>query len=148
MNVAITDAGYVPHKSINVGLAIETPKGVVIAVIEDVAECDDAELMERIAAAVEAVRSGDTQAVKTSGACMTISNVGMFRTDLFIPIIHPGEAAILGISSIAERPAVVDGALAVRQTMTITLCVDHRIADGASAARFLAAVAGYLEALK
>jgi len=148
LNVTITDAGYVPHKSIDVGLAIETPKGVVIAVIEDVAGCDDVALMDRIAAAVEAVRSGNTQAVKTSGACMTISNVGMFRTDLFIPIIHPGEAAILGISSIAERPVVVEGAVAVRKTMTVTLCVDHRIADGAAAARFLAAVADFLEAMK
>ena len=95
---------------INLGLAVETPKGVVIAVIEDVAGCDDAELMDRIASAVEAVRGGDTQAVKTSGACMTISNIGMFRTDLFIPIIHPGEAAILGIGSIAQRPVVVAGA--------------------------------------
>jgi pyruvate dehydrogenase E2 component (dihydrolipoamide acetyltransferase) len=148
LNVAFTDAGYVPHKSVNLGLAIETPKGVVIAVIEDVAKCDDVELMDRIATAVAAVRGGDTWAVKTGGACMTISNVGMIRTDLFIPIIHPGEAAILGIGSIAARPVVVEGALAVRQTMTATLCIDHRIADGAVAARFLAAVAAYLESLK
>ena len=88
------------------------------------------------------------QAVKTGGACMTISNIGMFRTDLFMPIIHPGEAAILGVSSIAQRPVVVEGAVAVRKTMTITLCVDHRIADGAAAARFLAAAAAFLESLK
>jgi len=148
LNVAVTDAGYAPHKSVNVGLAIETPKGVVIAVIDDVAKCNDAELMARTVSAVETVRSGNIQAVKTDGACITISNVGMFRTDLFIPIIHPGEAAILGIGSIAERPVVIKGAVAVRKTMTITLCVDHRIADGAAAARFLAAVATYLESLK
>jgi len=148
LNVAFTDAGYVPHKSVNLGLAIETPKGVVIAVIEDVAKCDDAELMDRMASAVEAVRGGDMQAVKKSGACMTISNIGMVRTDLFIPVIHPGEAAILGVSSIAQRPVVVEGAVAVRPTMAITLSVDHRIADGMAAARFLAAVATYLESLK
>ena len=147
LNVTFTDAGYVPHKSVNLGLAIETPKGVVIAVVEDVANCDDVELTDRIASAVEAVRSSDTRAVKKGGACMTISNVGMIRTDQFIPIIHPGEAAILGVSSIAQRPAVVEGAVAVRPTMTITLCVDHRIADGMVAARFLAAVAAYLESL-
>ena len=61
---------------------------------------------------------------------MTISNVGMFRTDLSIPIIHPGKAAMLGIGTLAERPAVVARGLAVRQTMPMTLCVDHRIADG------------------
>jgi pyruvate dehydrogenase E2 component (dihydrolipoamide acetyltransferase) len=148
LNVSFTEAGYVPHQTINIGLAVETPEGVVIAVIDDVAPCDDAELTRRMAAAVEALRRGDTAAVKTSGACMTISNIGMFRADLFIPIIHPGEAAILGIGTIAERPAVVHGTLAVRRTMPITLCVDHRIADGAAASRFLAALAGYLESLK
>ena len=136
LNVAFADAGYAPHKSVNVGLATETPKGVVIAVVEDVDKCDDVELTKRIASAVEAVRGGDAASVKTSGACMTISNIGMVRTDLFIPIIHPGEAAILGVSSIAPRPVVVDGAVAVRPTMTITLAVDHRIADGMTAARF------------
>ena len=148
LNVTFTDAGYVPHKSVNVGLAIETPKGVVIAVIEDVANYDDVKLTDRIASAVTSVRDGDTQAVKTGGACMTISNVGMVRTDLFIPVIHPGEAAILGVSSIAQRPVVVEDAVAVRPTMTITLCIDHRIADGMAAARFLATMAAYLESLK
>ena len=111
LNVTFTDAGYVPHKTVNLGLAIETPQGVVIAVIDDVAQCDDVDLMNRMASAVEAVRGGGTRTVKTSGACMTISNVGMVRTDLFIPIIHPGEAAILGVSSIAPRPVVVEAPL-------------------------------------
>jgi pyruvate dehydrogenase E2 component (dihydrolipoamide acetyltransferase) len=148
LNVALTEAGYVPHKSIDIGLAVETPEGVVIGVIEDVAHCDDAALMNRIGAAVDALRRGDMAAVKTSGACMTISNIGMFRADLFIPIIHPGEAAILGVGTLAQRPAVVAGALAVRQTMPLTLCVDHRIVDGAVASRFLAALAGYLEGIR
>jgi pyruvate dehydrogenase E2 component (dihydrolipoamide acetyltransferase) len=148
LNVTYTDAGYVPHNSVNVGLAVETPKGVVVAVVEDVAGCSDEELTGRIASAAEAVRSGKMQAVKTAGACMTISNIGMVRTELFIPVIHPREAAILGIGSIAQRPVVIDGALAVRPTMPITLCVDHRIADGMVAARFIAAVVAYLESLK
>ena len=109
LNVAYTDAGYVPHKAVNLGLAVETPKGVVIAVVEDVAGCGEEELTGRIASAAEAVRGGDMQAVKTGGACLTISNIGMVRTELFIPVIHPGEAAILGISSIAQRPVVVAG---------------------------------------
>jgi pyruvate dehydrogenase E2 component (dihydrolipoamide acetyltransferase) len=148
LNVTYSDAGYVPHKTVNVGMAVETPQGVVIAVVEDVAGCGDEELTDRIASAAEAVRRSDMQAVKTGGACMTISNIGMVRTELFIPVIHPGEAAILGIGSIAQRPVVVDGALAVRPTMPITMCIDHRVADGMVAARFLAAVVAYLESLK
>lgn len=148
LNVAITEAGFVPHESVNVGLAIETSEGVIIAVVDNVDQGDDVELTTRIDAVVETVRRGDMQAIKTHGACMTISNVGATRTDLFIPIIHPGEAAVFGISSIADRPVVVDGEVVACRTMGVTFCVDHRISDGAVAAKFLAAVAGYLESLQ
>ena len=60
LNVIFTEAGYVPHKSIDIGLAVETPEGVLIAVIEDVAGCDDTALMDRIGSAVEAVRQVGT----------------------------------------------------------------------------------------
>lgn len=145
LNVQYTDAGLVPHKAINVGLAIETPKGVVIAVVDDVARQDLAALTGKIKALVEAGREGNFKDLKTHGACMTISNVGIYRVDAFYPIIHPGEAAIVGVGSLAERPVVAGGQVVARKTMPISLCVDHRIADGAIAARFLKALAEYLE---
>lgn len=145
LNVQYTNAGLVPHKAINVGLAIETPKGVVVAVVDDVAKQDLAALTGKIKAVVEAGRAGNFKDLKTHGACMTISNVGMYRVDAFYPIIHPGEAAIVGVGSLAERPVVDGGKVVARKTMPISLCVDHRIADGAIAARFLKAMAKYLE---
>lgn len=145
LNMQYTDAGLVPHKATNVGLAIETPKGVVIAVVDDVDKQDLTTLTGKIKALVEAGQAGNFKNLKTHGACMTISNVGMYRVDAFYPIIHPSEAAILGVGSLAERPVVVSGQVVVRKTMPISLCVDHRIADGAIAARFLKAMAKYLE---
>lgn len=145
LNVQYTDAGFVPHKAINVGLAIETPKGVVIAVVDDVDKQDLATLTGKIKDLVAAGQAGNFKDLKTHGACMTISNVGMYRVDAFYPIIHPGEAAIVGVGSLAERPVVAGGQVVARKTMPISLCVDHRIADGAVAARFLKAMAKYLE---
>ena len=145
LNAQYTLAGLVPHKAINIGLAIETPKGVIIAVVEEVDKPDLTALTGRIKALAEAGRAGNFKDLQTHGACMTISNVGMYRVDAFYPIIHPGEAAIVGVGSLAERAVVAGGQVVVRKTMPISLCVDHRVADGAVAARFLKALAEYLE---
>ena len=146
LNMQYTDAGLVPHSEINVGIAIETPKGVVIAVVDDIDKQDLVTLTGKIEALVEAVRAANFQDLNSHGACMTISNVGMYRVDAFYPIIHPGEAAILGVGTLADRPVVVaNGQVVARKTMPISLCVDHRIADGAIAARFLMAMVQYME---
>jgi pyruvate dehydrogenase E2 component (dihydrolipoamide acetyltransferase) len=148
LNVAWSEAGYVPRRAMNVGLAIETPKGVMIAVVENVDKRDVADLSAEIEKLAAVVRGTAPGAIKSAPACMTLSNVGMYRADWFIPIIHPGEAAMLGVGSLAERPIAVNGEVAVRATLPVTLCVDHRIADGAAAARFLQAFAAYLEKLE
>jgi pyruvate dehydrogenase E2 component (dihydrolipoamide acetyltransferase) len=147
LNVTITANGYAPRASVDVGLAIETPRGVVIAVVENVNRLDAVALSDRIRSVVEHIRSEGLRAIKSSGACMTISNVGMYRADWFIPIIHPGETAILGVGSLAERAVVAQGTVVARPTLPLTLCVDHRIADGAVAARFLKVLADYVEKL-
>jgi len=146
LNMQYTDAGLVPRNGIKVGLAIETPKGVVITVVDDIYKQDLTILTGKINILVEAGRAGNFKDINTHGACMTISNVGMYRVDTFYPIIHPGEAAIVGVGSLADRPVVIaNGQVVARKTMPISLCVDHRIADGAIAARFLKAMAQYLE---
>ena len=147
LNVQLAEGGYVPRKYISVGLAIETDRGVVVAVIGEVDKLEIAELSKRIDEAVSAARGGRVEDLDSSGASMTISNLGKYRVETFIPIIHPGQAAILGIGSIAERPVAAGGKIVIRKTMSVTLAVDHRIADGAVAARFMEAFAKYLEGL-
>jgi len=76
----------------------------------------------------------------------TVSNLGMFGVDVFGAIINPPEAGILAVGSIEKRPVVIDDQLTIRPTMWLTLSVDHRVTDGASAARFLQTLVSYLEA--
>jgi len=146
-NTTYTPEGYKPNSGVNVGMAIETPQGVIIAVIEDVDQKDAAQISEEMARIATNAKTGDFAGLKMTDACMTISNLGMYRVDTFIPIIHPGETAILGIGSVAQRPVVRDDTIVPCLNMPVTICVDHRVADGAIAARFLAAFANYLETL-
>ncbi|HZK67609.1 MAG TPA: 2-oxo acid dehydrogenase subunit E2, partial [Chloroflexota bacterium] len=80
-----------------------------------------------------------------SGGTFTITNLGMFGVDSFTPIVNPPEAAILGVGRIAEKPVGRDGQLVLRPVMTLSLSVDHRVVDGAPAARFLQRVKELLE---
>jgi pyruvate dehydrogenase E2 component (dihydrolipoamide acetyltransferase) len=83
-----------------------------------------------------------------SGSTFTISNMGMLNVENFTAIINTGEAAILAVSSTLPQPAVRDGAVVVRQIMKMTLSSDHRIVDGALAARFINAIKQKLEDLE
>jgi pyruvate dehydrogenase E2 component (dihydrolipoamide acetyltransferase) len=83
---------------------------------------------------------GKLQPADITGATFTISNLGMFQVDAFTAIIVPPQAGILAVGAIADRAVVIDGKVAVRPMMTLTLSSDHRVADGARAALFLADV--------
>lgn len=144
LNQAYSEKGYLLRQEINVGLAVETPAGVIIAVIDQVNQLGFPELSEEINRTVELAKAGSFNAIKKEGGCMTISNLGVYPVESFFPIIHPGESAILGVGSITERPVVQEGRIVARTTAPISLCVDHRIADGAVAARFLEAFGSYL----
>lgn len=147
LNTAYTPEGYKPNSDINIGMAIETPQGVIITVIEKPDQKDAAQISEEMDRIAAKAKTGDFAGLKMTDACMTISNLGRYRIDTFIPIIHLGETAILGIGSIAQRPVVRDGSIVPCLNMPVTMCIDHRIADGAIAARFLEAFANYLETL-
>jgi pyruvate dehydrogenase E2 component (dihydrolipoamide acetyltransferase) len=79
------------------------------------------------------------------GGTFTLSNLGMFRVDQFQAILNPPQSAILAVGRIRERPVALDGVAVVRPTMVLTLSVDHRLLDGAQAARFLERVAQLVE---
>jgi len=80
-----------------------------------------------------------------SGGTFTVTNLGVLGVDSFDPIINPPQVAILGVDRISERPTAVDGEVAVRSWMGFDLSFDHRVVDGADAARFLDTLAGYIE---
>ena len=140
-----TAEGYRLLATVNVGLAVETPAGVLVGVLRDVDKCSLAELSRRTAALAEEARAGRLAPSGAVDAFLTVSNLGAYRVDTLIPIIHPGQTAILGIGRIAERPAIVQGSVVARSSVSVTLAVDHRVADGADAARFLQAFQDHLE---
>ena len=135
------------HEEINIGIAVDRPEsGLVTTVIRD---CDKKPLAQIAAEARELVsraREGRMRAEDMIGATFTISNLGMFGVEDFIAIINPPQAAILAVGAIARVPVVnEEGELVVGTRMKVTLSADHRVTDGAEAARFLQALKATLE---
>jgi pyruvate dehydrogenase E2 component (dihydrolipoamide acetyltransferase) len=135
-----TEKGFVLKEALHIALAEETPAGVQLSVIKDVDRKDLFQLSDEISIARGA---GPSESFEI--ACLTISNLGMYRVERLAPIIPPNQSAIIGVGAIADRPVVSGGIVQSRSMMTATLSVDHRIADGADAARFLEAFAASLE---
>jgi len=94
---------------------------------------------------VEKAREGKLSREDLTGGTFTITNLGMYGVETFIPIINPPEAAILGVGKVTEKPVVVDNKIKIKPVMYLSLSFDHRIVDGAPAARFLQRVKQILE---
>ena len=134
------DAVVVSEK-IDVGLAIALDAGLIVPVLRDADRKPLAVLREEREALEAAVRSGHARGDAFGGAAITVSNLGTFGVDRFTAIVNPPEASILAVGRVSDRVVAVDGAPAVRPVVSLTLTVDHRVADGADAARFLGDIA-------
>jgi pyruvate dehydrogenase E2 component (dihydrolipoyllysine-residue acetyltransferase) len=133
---------------VHLGLAVSLAEGLVVPVIRAAEELSLAELSRRARNLAEKARAGTLAPDEMAGSTFTISNMGMFDVENFTAIINPGEAAILAVASIRDQPAVRQGQVVVRSLMKITLSSDHRLIDGAGAARFVNAVKEKLEDLE
>jgi len=125
---------------INIGIAVALEEGLIVPVIR---EADKKSLFEIAASRkelVEKARQGKLTTRETAGGTFTISNLGMFAVDTFAPVINPPESAILGVGRIVKKPVVVNDQITIRSVMTLTLVFDHRVMDGAQAARFLQSI--------
>ncbi len=123
--------------TVNVGLAVETDQDLVVPNVKDVARKSLVEIATDLRALVDRARGGGLTLDDITGGTFTITNLGLYGVDAFTPIINPPEAAILGVGAIRPKPAVVDGAVVPRDSVTLSLTIDHRIVDGAPGARFL-----------
>ena len=132
------------HAAANIGIAIALNEGLIIAAVPG---GQDRTLLQIAEASRDLVRraEGGTLRAEEYESTFSISNMGMFDVDSFSAIIYPPNAAVLAIASVKEQPVVRDGQLAVARMMSATLSVDHRVADGAEAARFLVDVKALLE---
>ena len=123
---------------IHIGIAVDTEAGLLVPVLRDVATTSLTAIANQSRQLIEAARAGQLSSADMQGGCFTITNLGSFGIEGFTPIINHPETAILGLGAIIREPvALEDGTLTSRQQMTLSLTFDHRILDGAPAARFL-----------
>jgi pyruvate dehydrogenase E2 component (dihydrolipoamide acetyltransferase) len=135
----------VAREHINVGFATQTSDRLVVPVIRNANQLPIAELAKRRRELVARAQSGKLQLGDAGDASCTLSNLGSYRVDSFNAIINPSESLILAAGRIALRPIVVNGAIVARQTIYLTLSVDHRVLDGSTAADFLSSLVSILE---
>ncbi len=133
------------NPDINIGIAIALESGLIVPGING---CQAKSLVEIAAASRDLIaraHSGTLRNEEYSGTTFSVSNLGMFDVDSFTAIIYPPHAAILAVGRVKEQAVARDGQVTVAQIMTATLSVDHRVADGAEAARFIMEIKGLLE---
>lgn len=145
LNASLTLAGIVVHDRIDVGIALDAEPGLIVAVLRDTATRPLLDLAKSWSELRARALAGTATPAELTGGTFTITNLGHLGVGFFTPIINPGEAAILGIGRVAERPVVRDGRVVPARTMILSLTFDHRIVDGAPAARFLRRVCEMIE---
>ena len=132
---------YPSADGIHIGIAVDTAEGLLVPVVRDVANRSILELAVEFRSLVERARAGQIKASDMQGAVFTITSLGSFGVEAFTPIINLPETAILGVGAIRKELVVLDnGSFAARDQLTLSLTFDHRVIDGAPAARFLQAV--------
>jgi len=148
LNASLRDDRIVRHGVVNIGLAVDTEHGLVAPAVRDVAGKTLAELTQATARLVEDAHEGRLSHEQLQDGTFTVTNLGMYEIDFFTPIINLPQCAILGVGRIVPKVVVIDEATAttgIRRMMTLSLTFDHRIVDGAPAARFLQAVKRRIE---
>jgi pyruvate dehydrogenase E2 component (dihydrolipoamide acetyltransferase) len=124
-------------KYFNIGIAVDTPEGLIVPVIRDADRKDLVELAAEVADKAERARSRQLGLDELKGGSFTITNIGPLGGVFATPIINYPELAIVGLHAIKERPEVVNGEIAIRKMMYLSVSFDHRYIDGAEAARFM-----------
>lgn len=124
-------------KYYHVGIAVDTDRGLVVPVVRDTDRKSILQISADIEQIAEKARDGALEAADFRGGTITVTNVGPLGGTSVVPTINYPEAAIIGMARVQERPVVVDGEIVVRKMLPLTLAFDHRIADGAAAARFV-----------
>ena len=137
MNASWSNGSIALNQDVNVALAMAVENAVITAVIKGADKASIGEIAKQRSQLAERARANKLQPADISGATFTISNLGMFSVDAFTAIIVPPQAGILAVGAIADRVVAVNGMIAVRPMLNLTLSSDHRLIDGASAARFL-----------
>jgi len=133
------------HRDVNIGLAVSVEGGLLVPNVKSVQDKGLLQIARETEELVSRAREGTLPLDAVQGGTFTITNLGMFGTSSFTPVINPPEACILGLNAVADRPVAIGGQVVVRPMTTLSLSADHRILDGAEAARFLARIRELVE---
>lgn len=129
----------------HIGFAVDTDDGLVVPVIQGAGSLSLFEIAKRSSALIDKARTGKLSVAEMQGGVFTITNLGNFGIDAFTPIINVPETAVLGLGRIRKEAVVVENQIVARDQITLSLTFDHRIVDGAPAARFLQSVSQAIE---
>ena len=145
MNVIWTDTATRGFDSVDIAVAVASPRGLVTPVVRDVARRAISAVAQELGDLAARARDGKLYQRDIEGGAFCVSNLGMYGTEEFSAIINPPQSAILAVGAARQEPVVEDGALAVGTVMRVTLSVDHRPIDGATAAEWMRAFVAVIE---
>jgi 2-oxoglutarate dehydrogenase E2 component (dihydrolipoamide succinyltransferase) len=145
VNASVDGNDIIYHGYFDIGIAVGSPRGLVVPVLRDADQSSFAELEKRIREYGQKAVDGNISYEDLSGGTFTISNGGVYGSMLSTPILNPPQSAILGMHNIQQRPVVVDGEIVIRPMMYLALSYDHRIIDGREAVQFLVNIKESLE---
>ena len=145
VNASIDGDEIVYHNYFDIGIAVGSPRGLVVPILRDADQISFAEIEARIREYGEKARDGSLSYDDLVGGTFTISNGGVYGSMLSTPILNPPQSAILGMHNIVERPVVVNGEIVIRPMMYLALSYDHRIIDGRESVQTLVTIKELLE---
>ena len=145
VNASIDGNDIVYHGYQDIGVAVGSPRGLVVPVIREADSLSLAEIEEQVSDYGKKAQEGKLSIEEMAGGTFTVSNGGVFGSLLSTPILNPPQTGILGMHKIQERPMVVDGEIRIRPMMYLALSYDHRLIDGQEAVRFLVTIKDFLE---
>lgn len=131
------DDRIITSDEVHIGIAVDTPQALLVPVLRSVTRLTLRQVAVRSRDLIDRARNRKVAVAELQGGTFTVTNLGMFGVDAFTPLLNPPQAAILGVGRITREPAVIDEHIVARDRMTLSLTFDHRIIDGAPAARFL-----------
>jgi 2-oxoglutarate dehydrogenase E2 component (dihydrolipoamide succinyltransferase) len=145
VNASIDGGDIVYHGFYDVGIAVSSPRGLVVPILRDADQHSMADIEKTIKDFGERAKAGKLAIEEMTGGTFTITNGGIFGSLLSTPILNPPQSAILGMHKIQERPMAENGQVVIRPMMYLALSYDHRIVDGREAVQFLVTIKDMLE---
>jgi 2-oxoglutarate dehydrogenase E2 component (dihydrolipoamide succinyltransferase) len=145
VNASVDGQDIVYHNYFDIGIAVSSPRGLVVPILRDAEHMSMAEIESTIRELAIKSRDGKITLEEMAGGTFTITNGGVFGSMLSTPILNPPQSAILGMHNIVKRPHVVDDEIVIRSMMYLALSYDHRIVDGQQSVQFLVTIKEMLE---